>query len=77
MNAQQLVELVQSHLDNAPPLAVKVVPEGVRQDGDWWTVPVRAAEEPKRQWRYYEFLAGIESELEEEDGVNVLLVPVS
>ena len=41
------------------------------------TVPVFADEEPKRRWQYYEVLASVESDISDENKVNILLVPAS
>jgi hypothetical protein len=78
MTREQVVALVEQHLREAPVrYGIHVVVEGVRQEGDWWTVPVFADEEPKRRWQYYEVLASVESDISDENKVNILLVPAS
>lgn len=80
MNREQVVALVKEHLNRVPVqhrYGIHVVVEGITQDGDWWTVPVGADEEPKRRWQYYELLASIESDIFDETQLNILLVPVS
>ncbi len=74
MTREQILEAVRQHLTGLA-YEIEIVPEGARQDGEWWYVPVRARSEPKRQWRYYELLTDGEDEIAEDTQEKVLLVP--
>ena len=76
MTREQIIEVVKRHLEGLP-FAIEIVEEGVQQQGDWWNLPVRAKDPPKRQWRYYEILANIEEDVTEETRQEVLLLPVA
>jgi len=73
-----MAEIVREHLADLP-FKAHVVADGIRHEGEWWSVPVYADEDqaPTRRWRYYEMLAGVEVEIEEEHGVKLMLVPVT
>jgi hypothetical protein len=58
-------------------VTLEVVPDGVRQDQDWWYVPVRPSAQPARRYEYYETLAEVENELQKSEQVTVLLVPAA
>ena len=50
---------------------------GVRHEDDWWHVPVYPDSPILEQWRYYEFLASVEEQIEDQNELNILLVPVA
>ena len=54
-----------------------VVPEAVRREDDWWYVPVRPSVEPAKRLEYYEALAEIESRLQEQLELRIVLIPVA
>ena len=56
-------------------LHVELVGTGIRKDGDWWYVPVRRTEQTPRTYEYYDLLASVEQEIEDQDHINVMLVP--
>ncbi len=58
-------------------VTLEVVPDGVRQDQDWWYVPVRPSAQPAKRYEYYETLAEVENELQKSEQVTVLLVPAA
>ena len=47
-----------------------------RHDGDWYYVIVEPASADVRAYDYYDILAQLEAKIEEQEGTNVLLVPV-
>ena len=79
MNQQEVVGLLKRLLrDHQPPgVNIAVVEEGVRQDQNWWYVPVTTEQAGPRTPRYYEALAEVEEELKNHNELDVLLVPVS
>ena len=74
---QEVVEAVRRHIRDVHPggAVLEVVAEGVRQDQEWWYVPVRPSVQPPRRYEYYEALAGVEKELQKSERLTVLLVP--
>ncbi len=60
-----------------PGWRVEVVRKGIRQEDDWWYVPVRPDQETLRTIQYYDLLAEVEEELQDEQDLSILLVPVS
>lgn len=60
-------------------LQFEIVRDGVRQEGDWWYVPVvatRRGHDVPREVTVNIF-ANIETELEENSGVTVLFIPAA
>ncbi|MCA9446731.1 MAG: hypothetical protein KC931_06425 [Candidatus Omnitrophica bacterium] len=57
-------------------LPLRVIEEGVRKEGEWWIVPIQASRVPNPRYPYYEALAELEGNLEEEDHMDVVIVPV-
>jgi len=60
-----------------PGWRVQVLKDDIRLDDAWWYVPVRPDVETQRTIQYYDLLAEVEEELQDEDNLNILLVPVS
>ena len=79
MNSQEILDLVSKHLAGARFADVKmhVEEDAIRQDGDWWYVPLKPVKEFPRRDQYYAFLADLEEEIDVQENVNVLLVPSS
>lgn len=75
---EEAIALVQGRLDAHQPkdFKLQVVPEASRRDDDWWYVCVKPDRSGFRAFDYYKVLSEIEREIEDEDEVNVLLVPV-
>jgi hypothetical protein len=75
-NADDIRRLVQRHLDARQPngFRLTILARAIRQDADWWYVPVVPDREDVRSHEYAEALASVEDVLREE-GLNVLLVP--
>ena len=77
MTREQVLEYVDASLRRHDPEhnSLEIVREDIRQDNDWWYVPVRLKEANRVTYSYYGLLAEMEGELDEEQGLNVLLVP--
>ena len=75
--AQAVIEAVRRHLADQHPggATLDVVAQGVRQDSEWWYVPVRPSLQPARKFEYYEALARVEAALAQTDNLTVLLIP--
>ncbi len=58
-----------------PGWRVEVLKEEIHRENDWWYVPVRPDQETQRTIQYYDLLAEVESELQDEENLNILLVP--
>ncbi len=54
---------------------LEVVPQGIRQDREWWYVPIRPNIQPAKRFEYYEALATVEQEVQKFEHLTVLLVP--
>ena len=74
---QEIINTVAKYIKDRHPggATLQVVEQGVRQDQDWWYVPVRPSIQPAKRYEYYETLADIEKELEKSEHVTILLVP--
>ena len=74
---QEIIDTVRKYIkDKHPGRAIlEVVPQGVRQDREWWYVPVRPNIRPAKTFEYYEALAEVENELQKFEHLTVLLVP--
>lgn len=74
---QDIVERVRDALrkHQPPGTAVEVLEDEVRRERRWWYVPVRSDAEFPKTYQYYEFLADVEGELQDDQGLDVLLVP--
>jgi hypothetical protein len=74
-----VVEHVREALHKHQPsgTTMEVLEDEVRRKGDWWYVPVRPDVEFPKTYQYYEFLADVEGELQDDQGLDVLLVPAA
>jgi hypothetical protein len=79
MTEERLVELVRAQLRRHHPGGsdLDVGPGPIQRQNDHWYVPVLPSREPPRMFEYYEALAEVEATLEEEEQLQVLLVPVT
>ena len=75
--AEQVISAVRKYSEDKHPggATLEVLSQGVRQDREWWYVPVRPDIQPPKRFEYYEALATIEQEVQEFDHLTVLLVP--
>jgi hypothetical protein len=78
MDKQAVLERVRLNLKRhrMPNAELEVVEDGVRQDNGFWYVPVKPSTPLSRSFEFYDALAVAEDELDSEDKLNVLLVPV-
>jgi hypothetical protein len=75
---EKVLQLVREQLQNHRPggVTLDAVAESIRQQDEYWYVPVLPSAQPPRMFEYYEALAEIESTLEESEQLQVWLVPV-
>ena len=59
-----------------PDADLEVVESGVRHDRDLWYVPIKATRPLVRTFELYDTLAEAEDELDEEENLTVLFVPI-
>ena len=76
MTSLEIMALVQKHLGKYHPGGAGLTALDIRQDGRWWHVSVKPTFEPPHRYEYSEALAEVESELQEDAGLTILLVPV-
>ena len=74
---EQVIDTVRKYIKDKHPggATLEVVPEGVRQDREWWYVAVRPNIRPPKRFEYYEALAEAENELQKFEHLTILLVP--
>jgi hypothetical protein len=78
MTQDKVVQLVREQLQNHHPggATLEVVPEGIRQQDGSWYIPVRPNVQPPKMYEYYEALAEVESTLEENEQLQIWLMPM-
>ena len=59
-----------------PGWRVEVLKEEIYREDDWWYVPVRPDQDTRQTIQYYDLLAEVETELQDAENINILLVPV-
>jgi hypothetical protein len=76
-DSQRVARLVREYLKNRRPdgVTLEVDEPGIRKEPYWWSVPVRPSSEPSKRYEYYETLAEVEEEIEEQEQLKVFLVP--
>jgi heat shock protein HspQ len=74
--AARIGAVVQQSLDRRQPRGyrIEVQPEGVLQEDDWYHVVVRSTQDV-RTYDFYDVLAEAEAELQDQQHLNILLVP--
>jgi hypothetical protein len=77
MTKERVVQLVRARLRPHHPGGVDldVDEDRVRWQNGYWYVPIRPSAEPPRMFEYYEVLAEVEEALEEDDKLQIQLVP--
>jgi hypothetical protein len=77
MTEEKVLDLVREHLAQHHPGGVTLDVGGgsVRRQDEYWYVPVRPSAQPPKMYEYYEALADVEATIEENEGVQVFLVP--
>lgn len=78
MTQDRLVELVRDQIEQYHPggVTLAVVPEDVRQRDGIWYVPVLPSVQPPKMYEYYEVLAEVADTLEENEQIQIWLVPI-
>ncbi len=78
MNKARVAQLVSEQLQLHHPggVTIEVAREAVRRQDDYWYVPVRPSAQPPKIYEYYETLAEVEATLEENEQLQVFLVPI-
>lgn len=56
-------------------MTLHVVDEDVYKVDNWWRVPVRPSRWLKRMSDFYEDLAAVEDDLQEQEHLNILMAP--
>ena len=80
MEKQELIGLIKERFSKINGgLTLEIIDDGVRQDSDWWYVPVIASRNGKDVPRELtiNIYANIETELEENSDLTVLFVPAA
>jgi hypothetical protein len=77
---EEIASLVQTtaaeyRIDHMDLPELRVPPESVRRDGEWYYVAVVAAQRPARAYPYYDHLRALESRMQDEHDLDVVLVP--
>ena len=75
MTKQQVAEKVRARLVGVEPggVTLHVVDEDIYKIDAWWRVPIRPSRWPKRLSDFYEDLAIVEDELQEQEHLNILM----
>lgn len=74
---RDIAQVVRDYIRDRHPggVTLDVVDEGVQKIDYWWRVPVRPSAEPPHTFEYYDALAEVESQIQEDRQLNILLVP--
>jgi hypothetical protein len=72
-----IAQVVRDHIRDRHPGGVnlEVIEEGVQKIDYWWHVPIRPSVQPPHTFEYCDALAEVESEIQEDKQLNILLVP--
>ncbi len=75
MTKQEIAQVVRERLVNCRPggVTLEVVEDDIRRIDGWWRVPVRPSVWPARMYEYYEALAEIEADIQEQRHLDILL----
>jgi hypothetical protein len=78
-NKRTVADAVRKYIKDRHPggATLEVVEQDVREEKYWWYVPVRPSVEPVKRYEYYETLADVEGELQDNEHLTVLLVPAA
>jgi hypothetical protein len=77
MSKERVLQVVRERLQGCHPggVTISIVEELVRQENGSWRVPVRPSVQPPRTYEYYDALADVETDLSENEQLEVWLVP--
>jgi hypothetical protein len=80
MTKQEAIRIVEKYLSKRKHQPTKyklhVVPRACRQEDDWWYICVRPGRKDVRPYDYYDIMAQVEREIQDEEEMNIALVPV-
>lgn len=78
MSKEEVARLVRERLEAVHPggSTLSVVAERMREENGCWRIPVRPDVEPPRAFEYYDVLSEVETQLSEQENLEVWLVPV-
>ena len=79
MTPEEVAALVRLHIAGRHPggASLAVLASGIRHEQEWWYVPIVPDREPARRYEYYETLAEVERELQQQENLTVLFVPTT
>lgn len=74
---QLVADFVRNYIRDRHPggVTLSVIDEEVRKIDDWWRVLILPSAQPPHTFEYYDVLSELESEIQEEKHLNILLVP--
>jgi hypothetical protein len=77
LDEKTVAQVVRDYIRDRHPggVTLEVVEDGVHKIDHWWRVPVRPSSQPPHTFEYYDALAEVESEIQEDKQLNILLVP--
>jgi hypothetical protein len=77
MTKDEAIGLVRERLERHQPdsYRVVVVPDASYQEGDWWYIGVKPTRDDIRRYDYYDVMAQVSREIEDETQANITLVP--
>lgn len=72
---QTVARIVRDYLKGRRPgdVSLEVVEDGIIQMNGWWRVPVRPNAWPAKRYEYYEELAEIETQMHEDQHLDILI----
>jgi hypothetical protein len=82
MTKKEAIKVVEKHLSRPKyrpkKYRLRVIARASRQEDDWWYICVRPGRGGDiRPYDYYDILAQVEREIEDEENMNIALVPVA
>jgi hypothetical protein len=77
-DGKTIAEVVRDYVRDRHPggVTLEVVEEGIKRIDYWWRVPIRPSEDPPHTFEYYDVLADIEAQMQEDRQLNIILVPL-
>lgn len=75
MTKERVAAIVRERLKNVSVtgITMEVVDDDVYKIDAWWRVPIRPSRWPKRMFEFYEVLAEVEDDLQEQEHLNILM----
>ena len=72
---ESVAHIVSEHIKDRHPggITLEVVEEDIHKVDNWWRVPVRPSAWPVKRYAYYEELAEIESDIQENEHLDILI----